>query len=81
MDKVLTIKEKNEKIKVFIFQKFQDGELNNDTLVQLIEQAGSYLNLKTIPDYAKENNMSYNGVKNNRKIVELFKVKFVIDND
>jgi len=81
MDKVLTIKEKNEKIKVFIFQKFQDGELNNDTLVQLIEQAGSYLNLKTIPDYAKENNMSYNGVKNNRKIVELFGVKFVIDND
>ena len=81
MDKVLTIKKKNKKIKVFIFQKFQDGELNNDTLVQLIEQAGSYLNLKTIPDYAKENNMSYNGVKNNRKIVELFGVKFVIDND
>ena len=81
MSETLTIKEKNEKLKVFIFQKFQDCELNNDTLVQLIEQCGNFLNLKTIPDYAKDNNMSYNGVKNNRKIVELFNVKFVIDNE
>lgn len=80
MSETLTIKEKNEKLKVFVFQKFQDGELDNDTLVQLIEQAGNYLNLKTIPDYAATNNMSYNGVKKTRKIVELFNVKFVIDN-
>jgi len=76
----LTIKEKNDKLKTFVFQKFQDGELDNDTLVQLIEQAGNYLNLKTISDYAQASGMSYNGVKNNRKIVELFNVKFVIDN-
>lgn len=81
MSETLTIKEKNEKLKTFIFQKFQDGELDNDTLVQLIAQAGNYLNLKTVSDYAKANNMSYNGVKNNRKIVELFNVKFVIDNE
>ena len=81
MSETLTIKEKNEKLKVFIFQKFQDGELDNNTLVQLIEQAGNYLNLMTIPDYASANNMSYNGVKKTRKIVELFNVKFVIDNE
>ena len=81
MSETLTIKEKNEKLKVFIFQKFQDGELDNETLVQLIEQAGNYLNLKTIPDYAKANNISYNGVKKTRKIIELFNVKFVIDNE
>lgn len=81
MTETLTIKEKNDKLKTFIFQKFQDGELDNDTLVQLIEQAGNYLNIKTIPDYAKDNGLSYNGVKNNRKIVELFNTKFVIDND
>lgn len=81
MSETLTIKEKNEKLKAFIFQKFQDGELDNNTLVQLIEQAGKYLNLKTVSDYAKSHNMSYNGVKNNRKIVELFNVKFVIDNE
>lgn len=77
----LTIKEKNEKLKTFIFQKFQDGELDNDTLVQLIAQAGNYLNLQTISDYAKTHKMSYNGVKNNRNIITLFNVSFVIDNE
>lgn len=81
MSQTLTIKEKNDKLKTFIFQKFQDGELDNDTLVQLISQAGNYLNLKTIPDYAKDNGLSYNGVKNNRKTIDLFGVRFVIDNE
>lgn len=81
MSETLTIKEKNEKLKTFIFQKFQDGELDNDTLVQLIEQAGNYLNLQTISDYAKTHKMSYNGVKNNRTIITLFNVSFVIDNE
>jgi len=31
MSETLTIKEKNDKLKTFIFQKFQDGELDNDT--------------------------------------------------
>lgn len=53
----------------------------NEFLVQFIEQAGGYLNLQTIPDYAKENNMSYNGVKKCRNIVEIFNTKFVIDNE
>jgi hypothetical protein len=58
-----------------------EGKWSNDGLVQLIESAGNFLNLKTIPDYANKNNLSYNGVKNNRTIKELFNVKFVIDND
>jgi hypothetical protein len=81
MSETLTIKEKNEKLNTFIFQKFQDGELDNDTLVQLIAQAGNYLNLQTISDYAKTHKMSYNGVKNNRTIITLFNVSFVIDNE
>jgi hypothetical protein len=52
----------------------------NAFLVQLIEHAGGYLNIQTIPDYAKDANMSYNGVKNNREIKEIFNIKFVIDN-
>ena len=35
----------------------------------------------TISDYAKQNNISYNGAKNFRDKVELFGVIFVIDND
>lgn len=38
MSETLTIKEKNEKLKTFIFQKFQDGELDNDTLGNLLNK-------------------------------------------
>lgn len=55
--------------------------LSNDDLVQIIEQCGSYLNLMTIPDYAKKNNISYNGAKNFRTSTNLFGVKFIIDNE
>lgn len=70
-----------EKLRDFLNLKMFDGEFTNNDLVQFIEQCGSYLNLQTIPDYQKEHNMSYNGVKNNRNIVTIFNVKFVIDND
>jgi hypothetical protein len=33
-----------------------------------------------LPNYAKENNMSYNGVKKFREIKTIFNTKFVIDN-
>jgi hypothetical protein len=54
--------------------------VSNAFLIQLIELAGDHLNINTIPNYAKIHGKSYNGVKNNRNIIELFKVKFVIDN-
>lgn len=64
------------------FNKFYlNNNISNEFLVQLIELAGNYLNLMTISDYAKENKLSYNGVKNNRNIIIMFNVKFVIDND
>ena len=59
----------------------ENNLLNNNDLVQIIEQSGSYLNLQTISDYAKENKISYNGAKKFRKTVKLFNVKFVIDNN
>lgn len=63
------------------FQKFiYNNSPNNDLLVQIIELAGTYLNIQTISDYAKENGLSYNGVKNNREIRNIFNVRFVIDN-
>ena len=73
--------EKTEKLLNFVATKFEKEEINNDTLVQLIELCGTYLNIQTIPNYSKSNNMSYNGVKKFRNIIELFNVKFVIDND
>lgn len=68
------------KICEHLSERIESGELNNTDLVQIIEHIGGYLNLQTISKYAKENNMSYNGVKNFRNIFEIFGVKFVIDN-
>ena len=76
-----TTVDNTEKLCKFISDKFISKELNNESLVQIIELCGGYLNLQTISDYAKANNLSYNGVKKCRKYVKLFKVKFVIDNE
>lgn len=62
-------------------KRIESGELSNKDLVQIIEHVGSYLNLQTISDYAKENNISYNGAKKYRYKVVLFNTKFIIDNN
>jgi hypothetical protein len=68
-----------------IIEKLQqsviEGQISNECLVQIIEQCGSFLNLKTISNYAKENSISYNGAKKFRENIELFGVKFILDND
>lgn len=64
-----------------IEENIHSGELDNSDLVQLIELAGSYLNICTIPNFSKQNNLSYNGVKKFRNIKTIFGVKFVIEND
>lgn len=79
--KTLDITDKGKKICDFVTKKTMKGDLSNNDLVQLIEVAGSFLNLKTISDYAKDNDLTYNGVKNHREIIEIFNVKFVVDNE
>ena len=68
-------------IQEHLVERIEKNQLSNDELVQIIELLGSYLNLSTIPDYAKANDMSYNGVKKFRTIKTIFNTKFVIDND
>ena len=53
---------------------------STDFLVQIIELTGGHLNLETIQNYCKRTGMSYNGVKNYRRTMGLFNVRFVIDN-
>ena len=65
-----------DKIEEYIYKTLQRDEMD---LVQLFERINTYANLETISDYDKRNNLSYNGVKNNRNIVTLFGVKFVYD--
>ncbi len=75
------LSDNGKKLNDFLDSKMYDGDFTNEDLVQFIESCGKYLGLQTLPSYAKENKMSYNGVKKFRKIKEIFNVKFVIDND
>lgn len=75
-----TISINGEKLLSFLDSKMHDGNFTNDDLVQFIESVGKYLGLQTIPDYAEENNLSYNGVKKFREVKEILGVKFVVDN-
>jgi hypothetical protein len=76
-----TISSNGQKLIDFLDSKMYEGSFSNADLVQFLESAGKYLNLQTLPDYAKDNNMSYNGVKKFREIKIIFNTKFVIDND
>lgn len=76
----MSLSSNGSKLSTFLDEKMYDGNFINEDLVHFIEQCGKYLNLQTLPNYAKENNMSYNGVKKFREVREIFGVKFVIDN-
>lgn len=58
-----------------------EQSLNEKQKIELLIKIGSSLNLKTIKDYASSNKITYNGAKKCRKPVELFGVKFIIDNN
>lgn len=64
-----------------IAKRIHEKGVSNDFLVQLIVLGGEHLNLRTISNYARENRMTYRGVKECRNTIELFDCKFVIDND
>jgi hypothetical protein len=76
--------DKLTKNEVVILERLEKHIIKKGTskqfLVQLIELSGCYLNIETIPSYAKTHKLSYNGVKKFRDIKELFGVKFVIEN-
>ena len=70
-----------EKIQSRLHELVQNNELHNFEIIQLIEQLGGYLNLETIASRAKRKGVDYNCVKkSNIEKVELFGVKFIIDN-
>jgi len=73
--------ENTKKLLDFTASKFEQGELDNDSLVQLIALCIDYGNIMSIQDYAKKYGMSYNGVKKFRNIILIAGKKFVLDND
>lgn len=67
-----------DKIEEYVYKAMLKDDLN---LVQVFERLQVYANLKTITNYAKDNKLSYNGVKKHRKIIKLFGCRFVADNE
>lgn len=64
-----------------IESEIQSGALDNSSLIELINLVGDYLHLVKLKDYAKSNNISYNGAKKFRNPITIFNTKFIIDND
>lgn len=65
-------------------EAIRSNRWSNEALVKLIKLAGEYLNIKTVPDYAKGKGISYVAARKDtfhRKNSDIFGVKFVIDND
>ena len=71
MTKQAEIQQNTTKLIEFISRKFETGELDNTSLVEVFKASGRYLNLQTISDYAREHKMSYEGVKKFRKIAKI----------
>lgn len=46
-----------------LFSEYEKGNISDSVLVQIIEQASCYLNLKTLTNTAKTQGKSYNGIK------------------
>ena len=72
---------KIDKLLNFIENKYSDEEINSTNLVEVIKLCGQLLNLKNIPTYCKDNNISYEGARKYRNVIILFGNKFIIDNE
>ena len=71
-----------QKICNFIQEKYENNQLNDNDLVQIIILNFDLLNLKTIQKYAKDNGKTYRGIsKFNKNVVNINGNKFVIDNE
>lgn len=74
------IRENSEKLNRFVYDKFIAKDLDNNSLVELMQLCGDLLNIKTPSAYAKANGLTYQGVVKCRQIEQIFGVKFVVDN-
>ena len=69
-------------LKQVLFENYEAGIYSDEDLVQLIEQASGYLNLKTRANTAKYRGKSYNGIKKfANHDLEIDGQKFYINND
>ena len=71
-----------DSLKKTLFENYEDGLISDNDLIQIIEQAAEYLNLKTMTNTANFRNKSYNGIKKfTIHDIKIDKVKFYKNND
>jgi len=73
--------EKPNKYKESIELDFYGGELSNEDLIEILQLIRELLQLKSVKEYAKENNITPQGVYTCRKPIEFCTFKLVVDND
>lgn len=65
-----------------LFQNYEAGAISDEQLVQIIELAKGYLNLKTTTNTAEFQKKSYNGIKkHSNPAIIIDGVKFYINNE
>lgn len=80
------VKANTEKFIRWFCEKFQQGELDNDSILEFYKVVMPYLNPETISDHAKRTGLTYPGVQDKIKTGKLrtetlFGIKFIIDNE
>ena len=69
-------------LKQVLFGNYEAGINSDNDLIQIIEQAAEYLNLKTMTNTANFRNKSYNGIKKFAiHEIKIDGVKFYKNND
>lgn len=56
-----------------------EQSMDKNQKIELLKKLGRELNLTKVKDYAKSNNLSYNGAKKCRNPITLFGIKFISD--
>lgn len=70
-----------EKIKYHLAVLIESGQLQNNDIVDICKHCLDYLNPQKVGEYAKENNISRQGVYKFREIVDFYGTKLVVDNE
>jgi len=64
-----------------LFECIHNGELEFEDMVKIFELLGHMLNVKTVSEYARTNNISYQGaLKRKLDVIEFGGLKLVTDN-
>lgn len=72
---------KDKTVKDLVEESIINGDLDNNSLVEIIKLCADYLNLSTVNEYHKETGISKQGIYKYRDTFKIRTFTFVIDND